>query len=73
MKMAVFDLHTINLFFNCAHKNLDEILDQWEKVYGHPAVYSSDMMKELFKNIINDYLKDFEELFLENDIYFQEA
>lgn len=73
MKMAVFDLHTINLYFNVAHKNLDEILEQWDRVYGKPAVYSSDMMREIFKGIVSDYLKDFEELFLENDLYFTEA
>ena len=73
MKMAVFDLKTINLYFNVAHKNLDDILEQWERVYGHPAVYSSEMMKEIFQGIVSDYLKDFEELFLENDLYFKES
>jgi hypothetical protein len=70
MKMAVFDLETINIYFNVAHQRLDEILEKWEKSYGRPAVYSSDMMKEIFKGIVSDYLR---ELFLENDLYFFEA
>ena len=73
MKIALFDLKDINTFFNAAHDNLDDIMNSWDKVYGNPAIYSSDMMREITKKIILDYMNNFEELFIENDIYHTEA
>tara|TARA_R110002012_G_scaffold321556_1_gene549826 strand:- start:4195 stop:4416 length:222 start_codon:yes stop_codon:yes gene_type:complete len=73
MKIALFDLKDINTFFNAAHDNLDDIMNSWDNVYGNPAIYSSDMMREITKKIILDYMNNFEELFIENDIYFTEA
>ena len=73
MKIALFDLKDINTFVNAAHDNLDDIMNSWDNVYGNPAIYSSDMMREITKKIILDYMNNFEELFIENDIYFTEA
>jgi len=73
MKIALFDLKDINTFFNAAHDNLDDIINSWDNVYGNPAIYSSDMMREITKKIILDYMSNFEELFIENDLYFTEA
>ena len=73
MKCQIFDLRQINEFFNLANQDVDLIIKTFKNKFGDNTMYSTDEMLEIVSLTLKNVLDNFEEQFLESDIYFNET
>lgn len=70
MKTMLFDIKQINEFFNCATEDIEHMIETFTEQFEKNQMWTTKQMLEIVEMTLSKHMKDFEEKFLEHDLYF---